>query len=176
MTNSIIANMGKEDLLKIIDIYSKNWLALDGVWFQSIEQKFGMDEAIEHDENAWRNFTVIEAGRIKNFLDLSDRPGIEGLKQALRLRIYANINRDEIIVRGNVLIYRTLDCRVQNARKRKGMEFHPCKSVGILEYTYFAKTIDDRFSCEAISCYPDIEDDTCNCAWKFTLVEEPYLP
>ena len=176
MPNSTIRKMKKEDLLKIIDIYSKNWLALDGVWFQSIEQKLGMDEAIEHDENAWRNFTVIEAGRIKNFLDLSDRPGIEGLKQALRLRIYANINRDEIIVRGNVLIYRTLDCRVQNARKRKGMEFHPCKSVGILEYTYFAKTIDDRFSCEAISCFPDIADDTCNCAWKFTLVEEQHLP
>ena len=169
MTNSIIADMGKEDLLKIIDIYSKNWLALDGVWFQSIEQKFGMDEAIEHDENAWRNFTVIEAGRIKNFLHLTDHPGIEGLKKALGLRIYANINRDEIIVRDNVLIYRTLDCRVQNTRKRKEMEFHPCKSVGILEYTYFARTIDDRFSCEAISCFPDITDDTCNCAWKFTL-------
>ncbi len=172
MANSTLRKMKKEDLLKIIDIYSKNWLALDGVWFQSVEQKLGMDEAIEHDENAWRKFTVIEAGRIKDFLHLSDRPGIEGLKQALKLRIYSNINEDEIIIRGNVLIYRTLDCRVQNARKRKGMEFHPCKSVGILEYTYFARTIDDRFSCEAISCFPDITDDTCSCAWKFTLAEE----
>ena len=171
MGNKTIESLAKEDLLKLLDIYAKNWLAMDGVWFQSIEQKFGMDEAIEHDKNAWRNFTVIEADRIKNFLHLPERSGIEGLKQALALRIYANINKDEIIVQGNELIYRTLDCRVQNARQRKGMEFHPCKPVGLIEYTYFAKTIDDRFECEAISCYPDITDKTCNCAWKFTLRE-----
>lgn len=169
MRNKEIENLTKEDLLRLIDIYSKNWLAMDGVWFQSIEQKFGMDEAIEHDMNAWRRFTEIEAMRIKKFLKLPDRSGIEGLKKALSLRLYANINDDEIILKDNVLVYRTLDCRVQNARKEKGMEFHPCKSVGIVEYTYFAKIIDDRFECEAISCYPEVTDITCNCSWKFTL-------
>jgi len=169
MTNAAIQTMSKEALLELIDIYAKNWLAMDGVWFQSIEKKFGMDEAIEHDENAWRQFTVIEANRIKGFLGLQERSGIEGLKKALSLRMYANINDDEILIEDNTLIYRTLDCRVQNARKRKGMPFHPCKSVGIIEYTDFAKTLDDRFECEAISCFPDITDETCNCSWKFTL-------
>ncbi|MCX7615377.1 MAG: DUF6125 family protein, partial [Clostridiales bacterium] len=169
MNNKEIRSLTKEDLLELIDIYSKNWLAMDGVWFQSVEQKYGMDEAIEHDRNAWRHYTKIEANRIKKFLRLPERSGIEGLKRALSFRIYANINEDEIITKDNVLIYRTLDCRVQNARKRKGMDFHPCKSVGIIEYTYFAKTIDDRFECEALSCYPEITDSTCNCSWKFTL-------
>lgn len=172
MGNSAIEQLSKEELLQLLDIYAMNWLAMDGVWFQSIEQKFGMDEAIEHDKNAWRNFTVVEAARIKQFLQLPEHAGIGGLEKALKFRVYAAINRDETLVKDNVLIYRTLDCRVQNARKRKGMEFHPCKSVGLIEYTYFAKTIDDRFSCEAISCYPDITDTTCNCSWKFTLQEE----
>ena len=172
MGNTIIGELGKDDLLKLIEIYSKNWLAMDGVWFQSVERKFGMDEAIEHDENAWRSFTVIEANRIKDFLNLPEQAGIDGLKRALAFRMYANINEDEIIIKDNVLIYRTLDCRVQNARKRKGMQFHPCKSVGIIEYANFAKTIDNRFECEAISCYPDVTDDTCNCAWKFTLLDD----
>jgi len=171
MANKTIEQLEKADLLRLIDIYSKNWLAMDGVWFQSVEHKFGMEEAIEHDENAWRRFTVIEANRIKQFLNLPEKAGIEGLKKALAFRMYANINEDEIIVKENVLIYRTLNCRVQNARKRKGMAFHPCKSVGIIEYTGFAKTIDDRFTCEAISCYPDVTDETCNCSWKFTLAE-----
>jgi hypothetical protein len=169
MANNIIEKLGKEDLLRLIDIYAKNWLAMDGVWFQSIEKKFGMDEAVEHDENAWRQFTVIEANRIKDFLSLPEQAGLEGLKRALELRMYATINADEIIIRENTLIYRTLDCRVQNARKRKGMEFHPCKSVGMIEYTFFAKTIDSRIECEAISCYPDLTDETCNCSWRFTL-------
>ena len=33
-------------------------------------------------------------------------------------------------------------CRVQDARSQKGMELHPCKSVGEIEYAGFARTID----------------------------------
>ena len=98
MANKAIEQLSKEDLLKLIDIYSKNWLAMDGVWFQSVENKFGMDEAIFHDENAWRVFTVVEANRIKEFLGLPKQAGLEGLKKALQFRMYANINEDEIIV------------------------------------------------------------------------------
>ena len=27
-----LSALGKEDLIRLIEIYSKNWLALDGVW------------------------------------------------------------------------------------------------------------------------------------------------
>lgn len=170
MPNKTIEEMPREDLLRIIDMYAKNGLAMDGVWFQSIEHKFGMDEAIEHDENAWRVFAVAEAERIRKFLNLQDNAGIDGLRRALALRMNANINQDEIIVEGNTLIYRTIDCRVQTARARKELPFHPCKSVGIIEYSGFARAIDNRFTCETISCYPEITDKTCSCSWKFTLV------
>lgn len=166
-----INSLSKDELLKLIKIYSKNWLAMDGVWFQSVEQKHGMDEAIYHDEQAWKRFTVIEAKRIKRFLNLEEQPGLEGLAKALSLRFYANINKDEIKIFDNTLTYRAIDCRVQTARKQKSMEFHPCKSVGIIEYSDFAKTIDNRISCECLSCYPDINDESCCCSWLFTLKE-----
>lgn len=124
-----------------------------------------------HDAEAWQRFTVIEAKRLKDFLRLPKQAGLEGLAQALKLRLYANLNEDEILIEGNTLVYRTLECRVQAARERKGMPFHPCKSVGMIEYTGFAKTIDDRLTCECLSCYPDIVDKSCRCAWKFTLEE-----
>lgn len=167
--NSVLSALTREELLELIEIYSKNWLAMDGVWFQSVEKKRGMDEAMEHDMEAWRRFTVIEARRIKQFLKLPERAGIDGLEKALRLRFYANINRDEIVVKDNTLVYRTLECRVQHARSSKGMELHPCKPVGLIEYSGFAREIDDRFTCECISCYPDITEAHSNCAWKFTL-------
>ena len=168
----LLASFSKEQLIELIELYSKNWLAMDGVWFQSVEKKLGMDEAMYHDAEAWRRFTVIEAKRIKEFLKLPDNSGIDGLAQALRLRFYANINYDIIETDGNTLIYKAVDCRVQTARKRKGMELHPCKSVGIIEYTEFAKVIDSRFTCECISCYPEITDTSCCCSWRFTLQEQ----
>lgn len=100
MVNKVLEQLDKEELIKLIEIYSKNWLAMDGVWFQSVERKFGIAEAMEHDCNIWEAFTKIEAQKIKEFLNLPPRPGIEGLKKALQLRLYANINEDEIIVNG----------------------------------------------------------------------------
>lgn len=161
----------KEELIELIEMGAKNWLAMDGVWFQSIEKKCGMDEAMYHDGEAWRRFTVIEAKRIKEFLNLDEHPGIEGLKRALELRMWASMNNDKIEIDSNVLIYTSIDCRVQRARERKGMPLHPCKPVGLIEYEGFAKAIDDRFSCECLSCYPEIKDESCCCKWKFTLCE-----
>ena len=166
-----LARFSKEELIRLIGDYSKNWLAMDGVWFQSVERKLGMKEAMYHDAEAWRRFTVIEAKRIKAFLKLPERPGLEGLEQALRLRFYANINADRIERDGNTLIYTVVECRVQTARARKGMPYHPCKSVGLIEYSGFAKTVDERIHCECVSCYPDITREDCCCKWKFTLEE-----
>jgi hypothetical protein len=170
MTNAEILNaLSKEDLIDLLGLYSKNWLAHDGVWFQSVELKFGMDEAMFHDTQAWERFTVIEAGRIKEFLKLPKHAGLEGLAKALQLRFYGNINDYELIYKDDKLIFRNVDCRVQTARKRKGMPFHPCKPVGIVEYSGFAKTIDERITCRCLSCYPDITDESTCCAWEFSL-------
>ncbi len=166
-----LSKYSKDELIELIALYSKNWLAHDGVWFQAIEQKAGMDDAMYYDIEAWRRFTVIEAKKIKAFLGLGEKPGLEGLAKALRLRLYANINKDKIEIEGNTLTYTTVECRVQHARAQKGMAFHPCKSVGIVEYSGFGKTIDDRITCECLSCYPEITDESCCCKWKFTLAE-----
>ena len=53
-----IDKLDKADLVRLLNIYAKNMLAMDGVWFQSVERKYGMEEAMEHDRNAWKVFTV----------------------------------------------------------------------------------------------------------------------
>jgi hypothetical protein len=163
-------DLSKEELLELNKIYAKNWLAHDGLWFQSIEEKYGMDMAIDMDREAWRKFTVIEARRLIDFLQLGKYSGIDGLKKALSFRLYSCLNEDEIVVKSNnVLIYCVKTCRVQAARRKKGMPDFPCKSVGIVEYSLFAKTIDERFETEVLSCHPDITNTDYNCIWKFTL-------
>lgn len=165
-----INDLSKEELLEMNKIYAKNWLAHDGSWFLSIEEKYGMDMAIEMDREAWRKFTVIEAKRIIEFLELGKDSGIEGLKKALAFRLYAALNEDEIVVENeSTLVYRVKTCRVQDARTRKGLPSFPCKSVGIVEYSLFAKTIDERFETEVESCHPDISNPEYHCIWKFTL-------
>ena len=172
MIPETIQSMSREELLTLLEMDAKNWLAMDGVWFQSVEQKFGMDEAVHHDTEAWRRFTTIEARRIRTFLNLPERPGLEGLARALPLRLSARCNRLELLWRDGRLIARNLTCRPQEARGRKGMDHHPCRPVGLVEYAGFARAIDDRIGCRCLSCYPEREDATCACAWEFYLEPE----
>ena len=164
-----LAGFSRDELMELVGIYAKNWLAMDGVWFQSVERRDGMEAAMYHDAEAWRRFTVIEAKRIKEFLRLPERAGIDGLAAALKLRMYACLNEDEIAINGDRLVYTMKECRVQSARRRKGMPFHPCKPVGCIEYSGFARTIDDRIECRCLSCYPEVTDESCCCKWEFTL-------
>ena len=166
-----LETLSKDELIRLMELQAKNWLALDGVWFQSVERKCGMDEAMYHDGEAWRRYTVVEARRIKEFLDLPEKPGLDGLAKALALRAYASINDYELVRTENTLVLRNVDCRVQTARKRKNMPYHPCKPVGILDYEGFARAIDERISCRCLSCFPDVTDETTACAWEFTIEE-----
>ena len=164
-----VEELSKEDLVRLLGEYSKLWLALDGVWFQSVEQAEGMDAAMFHDAMAWERFTVIEARRIKSFLGLGERSGLDGLEKALSLRFYANINEAAFKRVDGKLVYTMKKCRVQSARERKGLPYHPCKPVGEIEYGGFAKTIDDRITCRCLSCYPDVTDSGCCCKWEFSI-------
>lgn len=167
-----LESLSREQLLELLSIYSKNWQAMDGVWFQSVEGKYGMEEAMYHDVEAWKRFTVTEARRIKKFLNLPEYPGLEGLEQALQFRFYANLSHYQLIRQGDTLLYRVLECRVQQARTRKNLGLHPCKPAGLAEYAGFAKTIDGRITCQCLSCCPEVTDPGCACAWLFRLKGE----
>lgn len=170
--NEALEALTKEQLIEFVTISSKNLIAVDGTWFQSVERECGMDAAMHHDEEAWRRFTVSEAKRLKQFLGLPEQPGLEGLEAALALKLNTLSSTAETRWENGSLVYRVVECRVQAARSRKGMELHPCKSVGLIEYEGFARTIDERISCECVSCFPAMTDQTCSCSWRFTLDDD----
>src|SRR5579859_5599168 len=41
--------MNREDLLRALEMFAKNWLAHDGCWFLAAEERLGMETAIEFD-------------------------------------------------------------------------------------------------------------------------------
>lgn len=163
--------LNSEVMEAMLSDFAKNWLAHDGLWFQAVEKQFGIDKAIELDREAWGKFTVIEAKRIMARHQIPENGGLEGLKKALGLRLYAFVNVQEIRNEtGNSFEFYMVDCRVQSARRRKQMPLFPCKSVGIVEYSGFAKTIDPKIMTECIACPPDeAAGKEFYCGWRFSI-------
>ncbi len=163
-----LLDLSAEKLEELRDAMAVNWLANDGVWFQAVEFKYGMNDAKRCNDSCWAHFSPFEAWSIKRILSLGEKPGIEGLKKALEYRLYNFVNKQSFTEETeNSLIFRMNECRVQAARKRKGLPDYPCKSGGIVEYTTFAEAIDPRIKTEVIACPPDPHPDEYYCAWRF---------
>ena len=167
-----LTKLSKEQLIGMLDDFAKNWLAHDGLWFQQVEKNYGLEKAIELDTEAWRTFTKIEAKRIMRRHDIPENSGLEGLKKALSFRLYSRLNIQSITEETEKSFTFNMNrCRVQYSRNRKGLPDFPCKSVGIVEYTEFAKTIDSRIKTTCIACPPDEHPQEFHCAWKFEIEE-----
>jgi hypothetical protein len=165
-----LKHLTREQLEYLLADFAKRWLAHDGLWFQAVEQSYGMEKAIELDAQAWEKFTVLEAGRIMQFLKLEPGGGLPALKQALQFRLYSLVNEQEIVEQDdNCFIFRMKDCRVQAARKRKNLLDFPCRPVGEVEYSGFARTIDPRIKTRCLACPPGPHPPGYYCAWEFSI-------
>jgi len=160
----------QEDVSQALSDAAKNWVAMDGLWFQAVEQACGMDTALALDREVWEQFAVIEARRIKERLAMPEKGGLDALEIAFKNRLVSLLNELEIFRPDEKTLIVTLKtCRVQAARKRKGMPEFPCQSVGLVEFPVFARTIDSRIKTTCLSCPPGTLPGTQYCSWKFTL-------
>ncbi len=165
-------SMTREELLTLLDVYARNWLAHDGAWFLALEERFGLETAIEMDIRAWERFSVAEAQRIMRAFGIAPGGGLEALEKALGYRLYARVNEQEATrTEDGGLVFRMVECRVQAARRRKGLPDFPCKPVGLVEYGQFAATVDARIRTECLHCPPDAVGEAF-CAWRFTLAKD----
>ena len=167
---SAFHSMSREELLRALEMFAKNWLAHDSCWFLAAEETLGMETAIELDTTAWQRFAVTEANRIMSTFELPAANGLQSLEKALSLRQYSLINaqRFEWSEDGKHLRFFMDVCRVQEARRRKGMPDFPCKSVGMVEFEMFARTVDPRIHVHCMHCPPAAPEGKY-CGWEFTL-------
>ena len=168
-----LLDLSEEGLTTLKESVAINWLANDGVWFQEVEFSRGMFDAKRCNDSCWAYFSPFEAWSIKRFLNLPERAGLKGLKKALQFRLYATINTQSITEETPTsFVFQMNECRVQTARKRKGLNDYPCKSGGMVEYPTFAESIDPRIKTECVGCPPDEHPEEWYCAWRFTLEQD----
>lgn len=161
--------MPGEELENLLDTLGKLWLAMDGVWFQAVEAQEGMDGAKAVNDACWARFAPLEAVRIRAVLGLPEEGGLDALEAALAHRFSSRINEVAITRDSDSLTLRYVNCRVQSARRRKGLADYPCKSAGVVEFDGFARGVDPRIAVACLACPPDALPDGEFCSWRFTL-------
>lgn len=76
---------------QVIEYFKRSYVAVDGLWFVKLEGKYGLDAALEIDQEVWKAFPKIQArflksaGRLGNGMDallecLATKLNLEGFK------------------------------------------------------------------------------------------------
>ncbi|GFK92266.1 hypothetical protein NNJEOMEG_00088 [Fundidesulfovibrio magnetotacticus] len=166
------ATLDEAQLAALRETLAKLWLGMDGVWFQAVESLEGMDAAKRVNDTCWARFAPLEARRWSALLKLVPGGGLDALEAALRMRFGSIVNEVAFEREPEALVLRTVTCRVQAARRRKGLADYPCRSAGVTEYSGFARFVDPRIRCECIACPPDPIPQDTYCSWRFRLVSD----
>jgi len=163
-----LTTLSKQELASLAESLSQGTYVIDGLWFQAVEQRLDLKEAIKMDKQVWSVCAHQEAKRLKKVMSISD--GLAGLVKAFNFHVMFLATEYEVYQPSDkVAIFTVTNCKPQRARVRKGRGEFPCKEVGISCMNGFAKSIDPRAKVRCLMCPPDPHPQNAWCKWEFTI-------
>ena len=117
---------------KLIELCSRTSYTLDGLWFSLVEEKFGLEAALEIDIEVWRRLCLAQARRLQKYFCIDENNPIRKLIKMIQLDpLLAVFKPRAVELDDNRAVLRFTDCPPQKARIRDGRGEFPCKPVGI---------------------------------------------
>lgn len=166
-----LKEMPEEKLIDFLFLHIRDIFAVDGLYFLSIEKRFGTEPSVEIDQEVWEGMAVIEARRLRKTMGISGED-IPSFMEALRYSCWSLDTEDkEIEIEEKRGVFRNTNCRVQNTRISKGLNLFPCKGVRLGWMRAFAEKLNPKIRVNCIVCPPDERPEGVWCEWEFLLEE-----
>ena len=155
---------------KLVELCSRISYTLDGLWFTLVEEKFGLDVALEIDVEVWRKLCLVQAKRIPKYFPIDEGSSIRNLIKVIELDPLLAVYKPKAVeLTDNRAVLRLTDCPPQKARIRNGRGEFPCKSVGVALFTSYAEVIDPKVKVSCLTCPPDAHPSQFWCEWQFEI-------
>lgn len=165
----MLGQLSKDTLIELLLLHVRNLWRVDGLYFLGIEEKFGTQAATEIDVNCWRLMGKLEAKELREILQVKDN-SIASLMYLLKNTSWALYQvKKEIEIARDRLVFRVTDCRVQQARIRKGLSEFPCKQVRYGYLKSFAEEFNPNIKLNCKICPPSPHPPNIWCEWEFSL-------
>ena len=157
---------------KLVELCSRGAYTLDGLWFTLVEEKYGLDAALEIDVEVWRRLCLAQARRVPKYLPIKESSPMRQLIRVIELDPVLSIFKPKIAeLTDERAVLRFTDCPPQKARLRDGRGEFPCKSVGKAYLNSYIEVIDPRIKLTCMTCPPDAHPQEYWCQWQFDLQE-----
>lgn len=162
-----LEKLPRETLIELIMMNSRNWMTVDGLWFSGVEEKFGLDAAVELDVRMWHIGSRTEAKRIKDLLGLGE--GLENVLKAINFMSWAANFGYEVEFSENRAFWTCRRCPPQEQRVKLGKEVFPCEPTFEACFNNVAKVMDPGVKVQCVFCPPGHHPEDAWCRWEFSI-------
>ena len=158
----------KEQLVQAIKMVARTWVITDGIYFQTIEDKWGLDEAVKADMKMWERVTVHEARKIRDIFQINEK-GPLAIAKALDFVTFSMLDGFELAFEERTperVVFAWTRCAPQEARLAQGRGEFPCKPVGCMFLEKMIEVFDPEVTLQCHICPPDPHPDNIWCKWE----------
>ena len=165
VTNEL-EKLPRQTLIELIKMNSMNWMTLDGLWFSGVEERFGLEAAVELDIRMWKIGSKIEAKRIRKLLNLG--AGLDNVLRAINFMSWAPGFDYEVKRFENRAVWTCRHCPPQEQRLKMGKGEFPCEPTFDSCFRNVIQVVDPNIKLQCIFCPPGPHPDDAWCRWEFS--------
>jgi len=152
---------------KVSEMCSRSLYTVDGLWFTVVEQKYGLDVALEFDTEVWRRFGPVHARRLLKTYGIRKDSPIQTVISMLQVDPMLIVYKPEVVaLTDSKAVFQCANCPPQKARIRDGRGEFPCKPAGVAFFASYAEAIDPRIKVSCLACPPDTHPAEYWCKWQ----------
>ena len=171
LTGLKAADLSTDELVKLLKLYGKLYMAVDGFWYLAVKERMSNEEALACDIQVWDKLCRYEMKRI------TEQMGIRGndvatLMKAIQLTPWCwNMDYEIEIKDRNCAMYTVTRCSTLEALEKEGegRESQICKIAEPRMLKCYASFFNPDIEITCLQAPPRKSRDGICCRWRFTL-------
>ena len=155
---------------KLLDLCSRSLNTMDGLWFLSVESKYGFYTAFELDMEVWRRVSLIHGRRLVELFAIRKDHPIRAFVELVQADLLKFAWKSEVtVLNDNKAVLRRIECPPQEARIKTGKGAFPGDAICLVMYQSYAEVIDSRIKISCLTSPPCAPRPQCWCEWQFEI-------
>ena len=163
-------NFSHDALVRLVDVYSKLFRALDGMWYLTVKERFGNTTALACDLQAWRMFAHYEMALLTKVMNIQGND-LSAMMKAVQINPWFSQTRSKIDHKDDHTVVLTVSqCPTLEILEKEGegRENDICNTICRGIFPDIASFFNPHIKVECLKSPPRKNKDGLCCQWEFS--------